>query len=365
MFTSRPELLENGETTAEHLKHQREEAQRLERDKADTNPRTGGLFKGAFKPKPAIQQPVLDLEDNVLRCPECSWELEDDECVHCGYFAGDFDDLESMSGTGSRVGSDLEENSVMTDYIDDEPEGVFDPIDYTWNGTPIGAVTPAMSRSYFADQRHPYYPNIPPLELDEYDNEEDEDEDDYSDDADMDSFIDDDLIENEQDESESESDHSTVVGAHESSTQDHHDDLQPGTQESTSQVEDDNSEYYSGEDLSQSETNEEDEVDEDEDQVDEVDEEDEEDEEDQIQPPVTRRHQRYNNNALGNPRPYYVTNPFLLARQPQSNPGSTSLNAINIDDDDEDDEDDAPVAPVRRGRGGGWRGRINVRFSAY
>ena len=364
IFTSRPELLENGETTAEHKKLQREEAQRLENDKADTNPRTGGLFKGTFKPKPPIQQPVLDLEDNVLRCPECSWELEEDECVHCGYFAGGFDDIDSMSATdsGTRL-SEVDARSVMTDDDDDDDDydaqDVFNVVDYTrWNGAPVDPRPPDSRHVSYGISRYPPFSHLSrfadmaggAVDLSgDYDNEDDDD-DDYSDDADMDSFIDDDLNDNEQHEFESGSDRSTVVGAHEYSTQDHYDDFPAGTQGSTSQVEDDISiSDYSGEDVSQSETNDEGAAYDDQ--------EDEEDEEDRIQPAVPRRMQRYNNNTPAISRLLYTTEPCAqLARPPQPNPGSTSLNAITVDDDD----DDAPVAPVRR-----TRGRQNFRFSAY
>ncbi|CAG7967436.1 unnamed protein product [Penicillium nalgiovense] len=85
MFTGRAELLDKGETTTEHTKNQREEAERLDQDKANNHPTEGGLFGGLFKPKAPPLKPVIDIDDGVVRCPVCSWELEGDNCAGCGY----------------------------------------------------------------------------------------------------------------------------------------------------------------------------------------------------------------------------------------------------------------------------------------
>ena len=86
MFTSRAELLDKGETTAEHLSHLQEESSKLDKDKSNTDPEHGGLFGGLFKPKPPAMQPIVDVDDGVTRCPMCNWELaENDVCEGCGY----------------------------------------------------------------------------------------------------------------------------------------------------------------------------------------------------------------------------------------------------------------------------------------
>ena len=67
-----------------------EEASLVEADRANTDPDAGGLFKGCFKIK-AIGgsrfAAIQDIEDNVVRCPGCAWELEEDleQCTRCGY----------------------------------------------------------------------------------------------------------------------------------------------------------------------------------------------------------------------------------------------------------------------------------------
>lgn len=120
---SRAELLEKGETTADHIKNQREESDKVDQDKKNEHPREGGLFRGAFG-HPPITQPIVDLEDNVIRCPQCGWELEDDvECEHCGYI-GDLD-----SDAGDSQWSGTEENSEMADFLDEEAQDDFDGAD--------------------------------------------------------------------------------------------------------------------------------------------------------------------------------------------------------------------------------------------
>lgn len=284
IFTTRPELLESGETTADHRKYQREETQRLDRDKADTNPRTGGLFKGAFQSKPPIQQPVFDLEDNVFRCPHCSWELEEDSgCVQCGYHP---DEDASVTSDGTRGGgSGSDDNSEMTDYLDDEAEDGFDEIDDHgfFGGVPAGGPPAGLldhlngmefARELFDNQfrrihnelhgnsddpnrargiqflpvRHGGRRVAPEAMDDDGEDDESEDEEDDYEDADMDSFIEDDINGGAYDPS----DHSTVVGDHEPSTQEHYHDSQRSAEAPMS---DDDSNGFD-EDASEGEANE-------------------------------------------------------------------------------------------------------------
>ncbi|KAL4906510.1 hypothetical protein BDW74DRAFT_133763 [Aspergillus multicolor] len=122
LFTSRAELLDKGETTDQHIAHQTEEAERLEADKKNKDPKKGGIFRGIFnqtRHRPA--QPIYDIDDGVVRCPHCAHELEDEDCLNCGYRHED----DSMSDTRS----DSDENSEMTDdpygEVDDDIEDGF------------------------------------------------------------------------------------------------------------------------------------------------------------------------------------------------------------------------------------------------
>lgn len=126
MFTGRAELLDKGETTAEHSKNQKDEADKLDDDKANTNPSSGGLFGGLFKPKAPALKPVVDIEDGVMRCPHCNWELEDDEiCGGCGwYYRPDSDQMTDYSDDYSDEDSmdDLEDPDSLDDEFEDEDD---------------------------------------------------------------------------------------------------------------------------------------------------------------------------------------------------------------------------------------------------
>jgi hypothetical protein len=232
IFTSRAELLDKDETTAEHGKNQREEAEKLEADKTNENPRNGGLFQGFFKPK-LHSGPIIDAEDGVARCPHCAWELEDDSCLNCGYHVDD-----------DSEGSDFTDDfSDMTDDIDDDMDEDIDDDDFdnqsaTWRDPYTGNWTytrPDFDHMRFAEQyfvpgphvhfhpphhhhhlhHHTYWDPIAwgpasssigsverTSNMEGQSNSEDEDED-----EEMDSFIDDEEI-------DSGTDRSTVVGDH-------------------------------------------------------------------------------------------------------------------------------------------------------
>ncbi|KAH8428705.1 uncharacterized protein LDX57_006393 [Aspergillus melleus] len=228
LFTSRAELLDKGETTAEHIHHQREEAEKIDKDKKNPHPREGGLFKGTFnRSRNTIAPPVVDLEDGVLRCPHCSWELEEDSnCMQCGYRP------EDGSSTGSSEDlSDIDENSEMTDYVDDEAEDGFNEVDdFGWNdlydGMPIDAFPFDLHQLYELHRnpyphhaRHVHAPfghGMPSDDWGQNDTQDSEEED--EEDTDMDSFIDDEEHYGHG-EYDTESDRSTVVGGPEYITQ--------------------------------------------------------------------------------------------------------------------------------------------------
>ncbi|CAI6341638.1 unnamed protein product [Periconia digitata] len=112
MFIARAELLPTGETIEQHTKWSKEEADVVQQDKDNTDHRHGGLFKGCFRPQVARPPPlhaIRDQDDGVDRCPVCSWELEDGECIQCGLL---FDDNGELTWTDSFTGfSDMDELS--------------------------------------------------------------------------------------------------------------------------------------------------------------------------------------------------------------------------------------------------------------
>jgi hypothetical protein len=147
MFTGRPELVAQGETTGQHRAWQQEEATVVERDKANTHPISGGLFRGSFKahrmslahlhhnhhrwhPDAIVRNwpeqlaaPIRDAEDGVDRCPNCTWELEDGRCQHCGYPVDLTDDTD--------IGfSDLSDEDVDRDLgLEDDDDGISMDVD--------------------------------------------------------------------------------------------------------------------------------------------------------------------------------------------------------------------------------------------
>ncbi|KAF7592888.1 hypothetical protein BBP40_012300 [Aspergillus hancockii] len=360
LFTSRAELLEKGETTAEHARHQREEAERLENDKKNTHPKEGGLFRGTFNKKPLLAHPIVDLEDNVIRCPRCSWELEEDSnCAQCGYHQ----DGESVTDA-SDFPSDSEENSEMTDYLDDELEDGFGELDdLEWHdyydGVPLEALAFDLPHHLYGLHRQPHHvphAHLPLARNGHYDEassvthgSEDDEEEDYSDDTDMDSFIDDDEHIGNEPGYNSESDRSTVVGGHDFHTQDHYNE-HLGSEATMSHTDDYTDDALDGLD----------EVPDSEDGTEDGEENDSEDEDDEpIRPPVSgNRRSRLlayqgmpgapvRSNRFSRPRNVdpYPTHRQVAPRTPSANSaGASASNAITLDDD----SDEGPVRPFRR-----------------
>ncbi|KAL9605139.1 MAG: hypothetical protein Q9219_000073 [cf. Caloplaca sp. 3 TL-2023] len=120
-FINTAVLLPHGETTEGHKNLQREEAEIVERDKAAMN-RDGGLFNGRFKSSFHPRAPIYDGPDGVVRCPMCTWELEDGMCNSCGYthalvdhpYSGEDEDF--MSDAQSF--SSLELENVLAEHSD-------------------------------------------------------------------------------------------------------------------------------------------------------------------------------------------------------------------------------------------------------
>jgi hypothetical protein len=112
VFIARAELLPPGETVEDHKKWLKEEADAVQQDRDNKDPRAGGLFKGCFRHThargPSLQV-VRDQEDGVDRCPVCTWELEDGGCTQCGLI---FDETGEVSWGDSFTGfSDMDEMS--------------------------------------------------------------------------------------------------------------------------------------------------------------------------------------------------------------------------------------------------------------
>ncbi|KAF9884166.1 E3 ubiquitin ligase [Aspergillus nanangensis] len=355
LFTGRAELLEKGETTAEHTHHQREEAERVERDKKNEDPREGGLFRGTFnKSRHPLPPPIVDLEDNVVRCPVCSWELEEGSgCSQCGYREDD----DSLSDESDSL-DDSEENSEVTDYLGGE-DGFEGMDDFDWddisNGFPAFGLHHALIDLHRRHQFPGHQP--PPLLHDPYEwqlrsvshDSEDEDEDDL-DDTDMDSFIDDDEEGHHHHVGDgfSESDRSTVVGGRDYDPPDQFDGPHMPSEITMSNTDD-----YTSDDSGEGLSTEHDENDDDDD--------DEDDE--PIRPavngirrrqapsyPVTSSSPVHGIGSSRNPapsRPQSLSTRHGMSHPRQGPSTGTSLNnAIQV----EDDSDEGPVGPVRRAR---------------
>lgn len=124
LFIGRTELLPEDESVAEHDRESKEEAKILTQD------RTGpGLFLGAFKthaflpPIPPLHQPIRDLDDGVMRCPSCTWELEGEVCFRCGWFDEDMaDDILDEEDLSSSVSSD--EDDFSETHEEQQEQGV-------------------------------------------------------------------------------------------------------------------------------------------------------------------------------------------------------------------------------------------------
>ncbi|KAF2876507.1 hypothetical protein BDV95DRAFT_482556 [Massariosphaeria phaeospora] len=219
VFIGRVELLPSGETVEQHSEWQREEADLVQLDKDNEDPRTGGLFKGCFRSHPArgpSLRAVRDREDGVDRCPLCSWELEDGECTQCGLFFDDNGELTwGDSFTGFSDMDEMSEHDVSGEDLDAEMDmeeagldGFGEPMDgwqdylpddgnlmmrrFLEHGIPphIGRRRPLTHSE--AGSRRPYSQSIvSDMYTDEMDTVEEEDEEGVNEDSSMNDFLDD------------------------------------------------------------------------------------------------------------------------------------------------------------------------------
>ena len=122
LFVNRPELIPEGETTEDHRKCQKEEADIVERDKSNTDRRNGGLFRGCFRSHRPYSGPIVDEEDGVRRCPVCAWEIEDGVCQQCSLAFGSDGEVYSV-----------EEFSESEISFDSEGDSVPSSVDTAWH----------------------------------------------------------------------------------------------------------------------------------------------------------------------------------------------------------------------------------------
>ena len=178
-FLSRAELLPEDETVQEHDKAREQEAKVVAADRSGR-----GLFEGLFRPtgfgfahhhRPAI----LDQEDGVDRCPQCTWELEDGGCLHCGWTVSD-----------DETGDSIDMGSVDLDSSDEEDPD-FSDVDAFGEQIDVHVHPPSRPhRPLSLFDRHraesTAYPagSVSPRYYSDDDDEEDEEED-----GEMDSFI--------------------------------------------------------------------------------------------------------------------------------------------------------------------------------
>ena len=137
VFVSRNELLPDGETTQEHDGLLKEEAELVAKDKANADPRTGGLFKGCFKRGyHGYIGPIHDAGDGVDRCPTCHWELEEGYCAQC----------QAVIDPHSHLG--------FSDY-DDDSEDTEDELDHELDLEDAAAVFGADGQDEYVDHEDP------------------------------------------------------------------------------------------------------------------------------------------------------------------------------------------------------------------
>ncbi|WEW61280.1 E3 ubiquitin ligase [Emydomyces testavorans] len=197
IFISRPELLEKNETTAEHMTNQLQETERIDSDKKNADPETGGLFQGCFKNIVIPGMPIRDLADGVDRCPECAWELEDGDCIRCGYARDGWGDEDDYHGSDDYFDSD-DESAIMEIFRETGYAPPFDNEDLI--------MMRGLEDGYDTDSLHvPSFGSIRTAS-------EDEDTGNVSTSDDMGSFIDDEGVDENAQQSDTAT--STVVGNH-------------------------------------------------------------------------------------------------------------------------------------------------------
>lgn len=115
LFVGRMELLPEDETVEEHARDKEEEANILMNDR-----KGNGLFQGIFKslPHPFLPgipvppPPIRDEEDDVMRCPVCTYEVADGVCTGCGLSYHDSDVDLDLSDLDDDISTDSDNLTV-------------------------------------------------------------------------------------------------------------------------------------------------------------------------------------------------------------------------------------------------------------
>lgn len=212
VFAYRAELLPDGETVEEHDEYIKEAVGKVLRDKD-----SGGLFSGMFKHDDVARWgPLHDPGDDVDRCPNCHWELEEGVCNSCGLHIGDEDGFGLDTGESeSSEDEELDIDIVPRDYDGMDDPGSFDDDDFMDedggnhyqqeddenNGLDLDAFGVLPRPRHPAVNRHRHYHHHP-INLDS--EPESEDSEDPENDPQMEGFLDNEIHE------ESDSDSSRV-----------------------------------------------------------------------------------------------------------------------------------------------------------
>jgi len=122
VFAYRQELLPAGETVEEHDEYIKEAVAQVSTDKE-----TGGLFKGLFKGARMHWMPLHDPGDDVDRCPNCHWELEEGRCNSCGLNIGDEDGFGLDTGESENSDDDDDDDELDNDDVPHDYDGMDDP----------------------------------------------------------------------------------------------------------------------------------------------------------------------------------------------------------------------------------------------
>lgn len=128
VFAYRAELLPDGETVEEHDEYIKEAVGKVTRDKE-----SGGLFSGLFKHGERLQWlPLHDPGDDVDRCPNCHWELEEGVCGSCGLHIGDEDGfgLDTGDSDESSEGDEVDDDMIPHDHDGMDDTASFEDFDF-------------------------------------------------------------------------------------------------------------------------------------------------------------------------------------------------------------------------------------------
>lgn len=118
IFIRSHNLLPDGEAIEQHQQWAFEEAEMVRNDKSNTDAKTGGLFRGIFRPRRARLLPNHDPVDHVDRCPRCNWEIEDGMCMQCGIHMDSWSDDSDIST--SDLSDSLHAESIEDDFEEDD-----------------------------------------------------------------------------------------------------------------------------------------------------------------------------------------------------------------------------------------------------